>query len=219
MSTRKEKARTKKRVAIAQDVIAQINGHLYTVRQMVYVQFAKTGLRDRSLIRKGGDLQKMLPKLVSKSKPCGVCGLGSMFISAVRLYDQVDMKDVRSVYSFPHDIQHEKLRKVLSKWFTLDELALIEACFERDPKFIGGENKPTEFLPSEEQRRRRELETAYKFRAFLAGLDSTHRLQFLMRAVAANAHKEITLPVLRIYTLVEMGSHPDRFVARINEII
>ena len=54
---------------------------------------------------------------------CSVCAIGAVFTSGIRLYNQVTPSDLM-------DISRGAASKLPQKWFTHDELALMEMYFE-----------------------------------------------------------------------------------------
>jgi hypothetical protein len=184
----------KRRAAIANDVIAQIKGRKYLAERQTYVAFQNTFEIQDAAENAGGDLQAGLKKL-SPSKPCTVCGLGSAFISAVRLFDKIQVNDVIDEYSGSFDV--DNMRKKLREFFTKNELEVIEACFETAPQFIGGQVWRDENLSASDRKRRDEFVAADRLKEFLKELDDEDRLIVLMRAVASLADQKITLRAVR----------------------
>ena len=99
----------KKRVAIAKDVIANINAKKYVACMGSYVNIYNTNLDSQSL-------QKVLPQVT-----CSVCALGAMFVSDVKFNNNFNVGDSTT----------SKIDNQLSKYFSKGQLALIEIAFER----------------------------------------------------------------------------------------
>jgi hypothetical protein len=191
----------KQRAAIAVDVIKQINGHIYQARQMVYVRH--DGMEDALATNRLGviELQTLVKKKVTKKQPCGVCALGAAFISGVRLFDNFKVEDTDDL----HD--NKKQRRLLTRYFTKSEIELIEACFEENAKFIGGES--VEFgANAVVDKRRDEFDSAVKFAEFLDSMQTTRRLLWLFTAVGNLAGQRITLRGLRDQRLVILATDP-----------
>jgi hypothetical protein len=99
----------KKRVAIAKDVIANIESKKYFAKMGNYLYVnSDDNLESQSL-------QKVLPQVT-----CNVCALGAMFVSDVKFNNNFNVGDDTL----------KKLDNQLSKYFSKGQLALIEAAFE-----------------------------------------------------------------------------------------
>lgn len=114
-------------LAIAKDVIAQLNAKKYIARSGVYLKTAVT--------LKEGDLQKQLLAMGKKGKKCTVCAVGSMFCSKVRRDDQFALDEYQAGYTY---ISDDGMRELLESAFTYSELGEIEFLFERE-NMTGGE--------------------------------------------------------------------------------
>ncbi|MEP6756178.1 MAG: hypothetical protein ABJA67_11810 [Chthonomonadales bacterium] len=187
----------KKRRAIARDAIAQLKAETFIATIGTYVtQYASDGITSPHAY---GDLQKLIKAKVTKAKPCQVCALGTAFLSAVRLFNSVRIQGGDA---------DAALRQTLHKFFSLQELGVIEASFEqssghlyRTPKQYDDYHNRQKTAPIMVEWDK--LETGY--RRFLARLNATQRLVFLMNAVADNAGQEITLSLLSTYALLSMA--------------
>ena len=104
----------RQRIAIAEDVLAQLKAKSYRAEQGTYVQ--SYGL-ENLLDTKNVDLQTAL---LSDAPQCNVCGLGAAFCSMARLGDNATLDDVNSI--------HEMLEPI----FGWEQVVLIESAFEGD---------------------------------------------------------------------------------------
>lgn len=114
-----ERRRLQDRVAIAKDVIAQIEREIYFPAKGRYVKsIDPLHLPDRAENR---DMQEVL----INNPTCRVCALGGLLCSTIRKYNNFPVKNWNNDYSytdFPVDY--------LLKYFTRIELAEIECAFE-----------------------------------------------------------------------------------------
>lgn len=94
------------RVAIANDIIKQINGKQYTMRQMLYIRTDISG--------------GVINQESAQTAKCEVCAVGALFISAVRLFNQ---------YS---DLSPGgwRAKLFLKKYFTTPQIEKMERIFE-----------------------------------------------------------------------------------------
>lgn len=143
----KTKTKTKKkkltknqmRVAIAKDVLAQMKAKKIIADVGTWMHDPKMGfmdeyvdyLVDEFIEDPSNDSCEFTEfharDYTSKVKNCQVCALGSMFISAVNLYDDIKFKadDACASAAF-EDLDKSPLKK----YFSVHELKIIEAAFE-----------------------------------------------------------------------------------------
>ena len=126
------------RVAIAKDVIAQINSKKLIPETGVWIYDPKLGsiddhidnLIDKAMEDEKNDTCRFEPfnarDFTKKVNKCKVCALGSIFVSAVNLYDDVELKDGEEAASVFETLDLSPL----SKYFSPTSLAFIECCFE-----------------------------------------------------------------------------------------
>lgn len=153
----------KMKIAIATDVIAQIKARRYVAMAGIYVG-------DLDLSEEKGDLQCVIKKKVTRRTPCTVCGLGSAFISAVRLYNKFPLND-KTVDPIDGDVDNGAMRAKLEKFFSWQELNVIEASFEVDSAHILG-------LETQEKSR-----SAQTYKEFLLDMSEENRLVWIMQAI------------------------------------
>lgn len=120
-----------KRIAIAQDVLAQIHIHNLNVSKGTYID--EPNGYDEYVV----NLIEFPDNHITKEecdnlrKSCEVCALGSMFLSRVSLYDKVQWKDLQD---FDEDnscvLNVSNLKKTLRKIFGKEQLEWIEIAFE-----------------------------------------------------------------------------------------
>lgn len=195
----------KARIAIANDVIDQIKAGRYTPEELTYVEGRLTGSSDRE-----GDLQKLINQQVTKKDPCTVCALGSAILSAVRLYDDVTFGEI---FTTGGTVKQSGMRRKLREFFFNSELEVIEATFEVDSSFIGGQSRHSTYSdpstwPKYVKNARHTFDTAHKFKSILRALSMNDRLTLIMQAVADNADVKITLSVVREWLHMELLVNP-----------
>ena len=114
-----------KRVAIAKDVLAQIAARKYRATCGVYVD----GLKTEDV---PGETQ--LQEIVAgQRESCEVCGIGSVFMSAVRLGDNLTVGEALSVAGYDSYVNESVMADKVREYFAPAQLALIETAFERGP--------------------------------------------------------------------------------------
>ncbi len=126
------------RVAVAKDVLKQVQAKKYVATKGVYI--------NTKSFKPNCELQ---PQLISKKAPvCEVCGIGSAFLSLVRLDNAFKAQD-EAGFVYENDMR-DRLKKV----FFVEQLWLIEDNFERqanekdrkDLDINHDEDKPTDIL-------------------------------------------------------------------------
>lgn len=180
-----------KRRAIAKDVVAQIKAGKFTAQRGAYITFQenrKTGQCLETFV--GEELQKVLPKIVTKQKPCTVCAIGSVFMSAVFKFDKYRVSTC--AFSNPTGIPTLDMRHKVTEFFSLAEQAALEQSFEI-------------------------LVCEANYQEFLRDLDDEDRLTWLMQVVAENPDEEITLALLRKQALISITTD-ERFSALIKRL-
>lgn len=95
------------RRAIARDVIAQVAEGTYRANSVYFVGSAP------------------LCDVVAHGTPCEVCGIGALFVSKARLFN-----DVPSFLLNEDRIGRHYVTSGLSEYFTVEELSVIESTFE-----------------------------------------------------------------------------------------
>ena len=126
------------RVAIAKDVIAQINSKKLIPETGVWIYDPKLGsiddhidnLIDKAMEDEENDTCRFEPfnarDFTKKVNKCKVCALGSIFVSAVNLYNGVEFTDGENAARAFDTLEFSPL----SNYFSPRELAFIETCFE-----------------------------------------------------------------------------------------
>ena len=115
-----------KRVAIAKDVIRQLNARKLTARSKTWL----TG--GAGIIRiKEEDYQKPVKEILSTQASCNVCALGSLLVCAAGLANAVTVNDVRDKDSDTYfTVDMFSMTPYLKRFFSMEQLRLIELCFE-----------------------------------------------------------------------------------------
>lgn len=127
----KAAAAAEKRVLIAKDVIAQVKAGRFKVGSGNWVVPLTRSGSDLSVDRFEEDesVQKLF--LEGDIPKCECCALGAMFMSCT-LYNNkttaIELEDVR--FSFSDYVEEGSFTNGLSKFFSKDQLKLIESAFE-----------------------------------------------------------------------------------------
>lgn len=138
------------RVAIANDVLKLLNSrHLKVASSNGYLVVKdNTDIKDIVGDNMLCDAQPSINKLV---KNCEVCALGSAMVSYVRLFDNITLRELGIHNSFWDKdeiiIETDKIdiSEKLGDIFSLEQLDMIEAAFERDSTFADYEDKGDSF--------------------------------------------------------------------------
>jgi hypothetical protein len=77
--------------------------------------------------QKNWDLDNQVHTVLEQNR-CTVCGIGSVFVSAVMLNNKLEVKNLRR--GDPDDIEKREIVGYLKKWFDSEQLDLIEIAFE-----------------------------------------------------------------------------------------
>lgn len=112
-----------KRVAIAKDVLAQIAARKYKARCGIYVD----GLQMAN-VPEDAQLQEIV---AGQQESCEVCGIGSVFMSAVRLGDNLTVGDAVCDAGFDNSVDEGVMSRKVREYFAPAQLALIETAFEK----------------------------------------------------------------------------------------
>lgn len=104
-----------KRVAIAQDVIKQIQLKRYKPTKGDYVLFKNSQSRFKSIKT---DIQTVFPEIEN----CNTCAMGACILSIAHLNDHLNGKDVTE--------RTDAATKMIKEFFAPKQLALIETAFE-----------------------------------------------------------------------------------------
>lgn len=129
----------KKRVAIAKDVIAQLQTKKFKAEQGVYVRL------DKELTER--ELKKDASEILTAAKECTVCGIGGLFVSAVCKADKLPVQEALDAYDYSRsetNFDGEKAYEYLEQFFDEQTLRNIETAFEQRDDF-GGEWGADEF--------------------------------------------------------------------------
>ena len=115
------------RVRIAKDVLEQLRLRFYKAERGTYVDFwtrsDDEGGKDFPELKSNCDLQSQLDRVGF----CEVCGIGSLFVSLIRLKDQYKLNKCEARSAF---IDTNRLRAALYGIFSEYQVLLIETAFE-----------------------------------------------------------------------------------------
>src|ERR1700743_3631087 len=148
---------SEQRILIARDVLAQLAAGKYKAKSGSWVQAEVPG-RNYNLITEderenNADLKEVFCELES----CNVCALGGMFVSAVKNFNKLKFNDLHHVKNYESDFDEygicnncgdreqdcncadspdgdiclEDIQDYMSKFFSIDQLKLIELAFEQ----------------------------------------------------------------------------------------
>lgn len=134
-----KKSPAQQRIAIAKDVIKQVEAKFYKAKEGTYLDFSIT---DRDVVAPD-KFDKAIDLLKNKGGSCNVCGIGSCFVSLVNLGDAVSSKNVGldtygDIGMF--GMNDKKMRPMLSKVFDKRQLSMIECAFEQSVNYFGASN-------------------------------------------------------------------------------
>lgn len=133
----KKLSKKEQRIAIAKDVIAQVKaGRILPTSAYFQVSNAIA-----SHLHAAGALElgTVIASCTSKNDPCEVCGIGSLFVSAVLKADKLKIKD----FDFSSGVRKQEVQ-YLERWFDAMQLVLIEAHYEVSIAGIGCSNVPAQ---------------------------------------------------------------------------
>lgn len=108
-------SKIEKRKSIARDVIANIKKDILIISTGTYCSIESTADKEVNELS-----SKEFQAHVKKKSMCEVCALGALFIS-----------DIIKRNEFSGDIERERITKRLNKYFTDEQLNLIENAFEQ----------------------------------------------------------------------------------------
>lgn len=116
---------TKRRIVIAKDVLNQMRTGFLVPKSGIYV-------RSNELSKASND-DLELKEVFDKDKRCIACGIGSLFVCSVKLFNKLKLADVATNYSMfsPFEISKENIHQYLKEYFSEFELDKIEAAFEK----------------------------------------------------------------------------------------
>lgn len=122
------------RIKVISDVITLLKGKkLIKAKQGTYIN-----LPDNHLSKY--DNREQLNTALEAGPRCEVCGIGAIFVTTISLNDQYSVGDAGM------SINREEMVDYLRKWFSADQLGLIESAFERSARGQGdADYKAAEF--------------------------------------------------------------------------
>ena len=117
------------RIKVVRDVIRQLSDGTLVASPGTYAKFiAPKRMKPDSQLN---EILESIPK-------CEVCGVGGIFLATVKLNNELTVEDVnrRSSYGtitagVRSSMGDSVMRDYLKKWFSAEQLALIETAFER----------------------------------------------------------------------------------------
>lgn len=179
----KDLTRAEQRVAIARDVIAQLNARAILATPGIYFEFPKDALGEREHGDWGiGDKEPTLAGkalcdvLTNAAEPCQVCALGAVFVSAACAAGDYAIKGVELSTGdiFAERPTQGAMHRYLGGFFDEEQLELMENAFEATN--INGSYDDDDFI------------TTYGVAAdmFENVEDPTERLRLVMQNVVDN---------------------------------
>lgn len=128
----KGKSKSQICVMIAEDVLAQLKAKTYVPTQGCWTDDKKFGGFAEYCGEKfdSDDTLKTVSACdyVNSVKNCTVCALGSIFVSQVRLGDSIKVSSEHEAYDVFEELYTRN--SPLTRYFSDEQLMLIEACFE-----------------------------------------------------------------------------------------
>lgn len=124
----KRTSKTEMRVAIAKDVISQLKAGSLQAKSGTWIQDSKLGTLE-DFVEFRNDFNKPMDacEFVNKSNKCTVCALGSVFMSSCKLFQpKVMLQSGWEAWAIFEELEDSPLLK----YFSVETLQLIEACFE-----------------------------------------------------------------------------------------
>jgi hypothetical protein len=122
-----------KRVRIAQDVIAQLDAKKLVAKNLVFLKVNVSPAEAKS--------DEELRDILRRKEKCTVCALGAVFVAAVDAHDQLKAREVVFHDTFdafdPNSavLCEDTIFPYLERFFTKEQLGLIEIAFERGSGF------------------------------------------------------------------------------------
>ena len=123
-----------KRVAIAKDVLLQMEVGFIKPTSGVWADFPKNLPEDKP--------NTQLQSFLETQNSCKACGLGSLFVCAVKLFDNLKVGevientkkdvDILDGEMFTDGVSFRTIFSYLKKFFSKDQLKMIECAFEED---------------------------------------------------------------------------------------
>ena len=125
-------SKKKKAVLVAQDVLLQLKAKKYIANAGHYIE------SDNDNCDKNLDIKDKFEEL----KPCTVCALGSMLLSATHLGNKLTFKDINIISSGSDQINNKNVKDLFNSIFDGNQLLLIETAFEGYSPFEERANYP-----------------------------------------------------------------------------
>lgn len=166
--------RGKRAIQVAKDVIKQLNAMTYKVTEGSYCTFTATDRRKLLALGDNDQLQKTFKEVTN----CRVCALGSIFVSGVRLHNNLKLSALKDS-SDKTVSEYVGAYKIPKRYFSAKQLALIESAFERET--MSGFGMYEGYISTEEFMRAIEFGERYKRPA--------RRLRAIMENVIKNKGK------------------------------
>ncbi len=129
----------KKRVLLAKDVLSLLQEGKIIAQQDKYFESKHI---DLSTVSSEESFQKLLQE---DKEPCEVCAVGSLLVCAVKRYNKAKIKDIR--FTSHRDDDDNSLgsndalcfMKILERYFSREQIILIESAFEKADRGLGFE--------------------------------------------------------------------------------
>ncbi len=126
-----------KRVAIAQDVIKQIDGSKIIPKNNTWLHASEGQLITGEDVVNDRGLKEVLCEMV---KPCQACQLGALIFSTVRLLNKVSVREALGIRNYDpklnwhnngtRSLSFSDMDSYLQKYFDTNQLEMMEFCFE-----------------------------------------------------------------------------------------
>ena len=133
--------KAQQRVAIAKDVISQVNAEKI-LASSTYFSWGDASFNEEKVADANLDMSECVSQV-----QCEVCGIGSLFVGAVRLADKLKFADFDSSWSGCRGQEAD----YLAQWFDDKQLNLVEDYFERNNR-SEGEDSPIYGEESDDKR-------------------------------------------------------------------
>ncbi len=133
-----------KRVAIAEDVREQIKKEKYVPTSGVYVELNEFSVPEG---QEDSLAEKQLCEIINGLPNCDVCARGAMFVSGLRVFNSLrvkDVKDYESLFYGDNILGSDIISPYENLFFDKKQTSLMEICFEA-VSIDEGNNHPDDF--------------------------------------------------------------------------
>ncbi len=129
-------SKTNQRIQIALDVLEQIKAKRIKASKGEYFKINSTKnvpeqFKTTNRFSFHPEINGDLKKIVSNVETCNVCAIGSVFLCVVERKNNFEVQH-KSIYRNEFELNLHEIKKYIEKFFTNEQLAKIEAAFEKE---------------------------------------------------------------------------------------